>query len=116
VTVVVAIIGASAKIASGSLVSGEAVASAIVAIALVIAVVLAGQQGAVESCEALLAVAGHVECAHTISSAVVGANTSLALNSGVTCLAQAHTVLANSVVIAVAWACSQAAIAASPLS
>lgn len=78
---VVAVVGACAKVARCSLVAREAMASSVVAVTLVIAVSGASQQRAIKAGETLLTVAGHVECANTVSRAVVGADTSLALNS-----------------------------------
>lgn len=80
-SVVVAVVGACAEVARGTLVSGETVASTIVAVSLIVTVSGASQQGAIESREALLAVAGHIQCANTISRAIVGANAGLALDT-----------------------------------
>lgn len=112
--VVIAVVGASTKIASCALETGETMASSIVAITLAVAVILANQKRAVESSEALTTSAGQVNSTNTVSIAIIGADTSLALNTRITRLAKTDAVFACTMLIAIAGAGSQTAITPSP--
>lgn len=90
--------------------------SAVVAISSVIAVLGTGQKGTIEPHEPVTALASLVEGADSVSAAVVGAHTSLALNARESRFAETNTVLTHSVIIAVVGTGLNTAVLSAPSS
>jgi len=113
-SMVIAVVGARSQPARCALEPGKAVASAIVAITLLIAVLCASQQRAIESRESISALARLVQSADSISAAIVRADSGLAFNTRESRLAEADSIFALPMVIAIVGASLDTAILGTP--